>query len=163
MTTSLKRKLIETTFQLSNSDSIDSNQIKLNLQFEFLSINSNSNSNQSKYHQHYNTHWQDNPNLINLLHIIPTIPTTQILFKSSGLDATITGYKEVSKTTSIKTALNSTDLLRQPTSNSNFIRGKSNYFPFRPGGLPDIADDQNLVGAHLTETLEKAFDNTKGK
>jgi hypothetical protein len=162
MTTSLKRKLIETTFQLSNSDSIDSNQIKLNLQFEFLSINSNFNFN-SHQSQHYNTHWQDNPNLINLLHIIPTIPTTQILFKSSGLDAIITGYNEVSKTTSIKTALNSTHLLRQPTSNSNFIRGKSNYFPFRPGGLPDIPDDKNLTGAHLTQTLEKAFDNTKGK
>ena len=48
LTTTIKSKVIESTFQLK--DSIDSNQIKLNLQFEFLSINSNQSQSQSQSH-----------------------------------------------------------------------------------------------------------------
>ncbi|GAA6061400.1 hypothetical protein JCM10212_000660 [Sporobolomyces blumeae] len=112
--------------------------------------------------------WSRETNLRSLLHIDPTFPTTQLEFTSSGLSGTITGYKEVSATRSQRTALNSTSLARKPAKGdeTSFVRGKSSYFPFRPGGLGDVVleddanDDAKIGGA--TDRLEKAFEKGRG-
>lgn len=110
-------------------------------------------------------HWTRPTDLRSLLHITPTFPTTSLSFRSSGLDGAITGYKEVSLAALPKTALNSTALDRQPGSyKGSFVRGKSSYFPFRPGGLADVGlGDDDMEGADLAEKMEKAFDNSKGR
>lgn len=66
------------------------------------------------------------------------------------------------------TALNSTAVARAPSDYSKgFVRGKSSYFPFRPGGLGDLGLDK--VGEKgdgleaLGEGLENAFDRRAGE
>ncbi|GAA6023491.1 hypothetical protein JCM11491_006599 [Sporobolomyces phaffii] len=116
-------------------------------------------------------HWDRQADLRALLHVEPTNPTTSLEFKSQGLSGEITGYREVSVTAQehAKTATNSTSLERQPASYaSSFVRGKSSYFPFRPGGLgDDVVLDLDLDGhgdgddaAQLG--LEKAFEKGRG-
>ncbi|GAA5916164.1 SKI complex RNA helicase subunit SKI2 [Sporobolomyces salmoneus] len=111
--------------------------------------------------------WNRESDLRSLLHIEPTQPTTQLEFTSSGLSGNITGYKEVSTTGGTRTALNSTSLERKPANyEGSFVRGKSSYFPFRPGGLGDaILDDELDEGGALdqaTQGLEKAFEKGRG-
>lgn len=114
--------------------------------------------------------WNREPNLRSLLHIEPTLPTTQLEFTSSGLSGNITGYREVSTTGATRTALNSTSLERKPASyEGSFVRGKSSYFPFRPGGLGDVVldEDSDVAGEgnldRATQGLEKAFEKGRGK
>jgi antiviral helicase SKI2 len=61
------------------------------------------------------------------------------------------------------TALSSTSLSRAPAPTSTFVRGKSGYMPFRPGGLDDIFVDEDedeqvdVIGAEkgiCMETLD---------
>ncbi|GAA6029642.1 hypothetical protein JCM8097_000981 [Rhodosporidiobolus ruineniae] len=113
-------------------------------------------------------HWHRPTDLRSLLHIDPTHPTTSLEFVSSGLSGDISGYREVSTTAAPRTALNSTSLDRQPASYvGSFVRGKSSYFPFKPGGLGDILLDEDEgeglegVGA-AAEGLEKAFEKGHG-
>ncbi|KAK4703557.1 antiviral helicase SKI2, partial [Phenoliferia sp. Uapishka_3] len=112
-------------------------------------------------------HWTRPPALRTLLHIEPTFPTTTLSFNATGLNGTITSYSETStshSTSQPKTALNSTSLDRAPSSyTSSFVRGKSTYFPFRPGGLgvADLAEeDGDEVG--VTDRMEKAFEKGSG-
>ncbi|KAJ3323070.1 hypothetical protein HDV06_002516 [Boothiomyces sp. JEL0866] len=51
-------------------------------------------------------------------------------------------------------AKNSTSLQRDPTKNSEFVRGKTTHYPFMPGGipLPNVLDDKN-VNEELFEDL----------
>lgn len=115
------------------------------------------------------SHWDRPTDLRSLLHIEPTYPTTSLEFISAGLDGQITGYREVSTTAQPRTALNSTSLDRKPASYvGSFVRGKSSYFPFRPGGLgaelgleEDEASQGDLAGT--ADTLEKAFERGSGK
>ncbi|GAA5985422.1 hypothetical protein JCM11641_000152 [Rhodosporidiobolus odoratus] len=110
-------------------------------------------------------HWDRQTDLRSLLHIEPTHPTTSLEFVSSGLSGGITGYREVTSTAAPRTALNSTSIDRKPTSYvGEFVRGKSSYFPFRPGGLNDIMlDEEETDGLDgLEEGLEKAFEKGHG-
>lgn len=110
-------------------------------------------------------HWNRPPALRDLLHVQPTFPTTSLEFKSTGLNGTITGYKEVSQASAPRTAFNSTSLERQPSSYvGSFVRGKSSYFPFRPGGLTDVVLDlEEEVGLEeMAEGMEKAFEKGRG-
>ncbi len=45
----------------------------------------------------------------------------------------------------VSTGLTSTSLDRAPAPSSNFVRGKSGYVPFWPGGLDDIAKDASAL------------------
>lgn len=97
-----------------------------------------------------------------LLHVEPTFPTTTLEFTATGLNGTITGYKEVSLPAAPRTALNSTSVERKPSSYvGSFVRGKSSYFPFRPGGLTDVVLDLE-DDAEVTEGMEKAFEKGHG-
>lgn len=75
----------------------------------------------------------------------------------------------MTNTASARLATNSTSLDRKPASyEGSFVRGKSSYFPFRPGGLGDIvADEDEGAGAEgglekAAEGLEKAFEKGQG-
>jgi len=117
------------------------------------------------------SHWNQKPNLDKLLHIEPTFPTTSLNFVSSGLDGQISGYREVTASAQPLTALNSTSVDRAPSNyTTGFVRGKSSYYPFKPGGLGDLGLDKvgegKLDGAGLEalgEGLERAFDKRTGK
>ncbi|BGP54708.1 Antiviral helicase ski2 [Rhodotorula sphaerocarpa] len=114
-------------------------------------------------------HWGREPDLRSLLHIDPTHPTTSLEFISSGLSGEITGYREVTTTANARTAANSTSMDRKPADyQGSFVRGKSSYFPFRPGGLGDaVLDAEEDEGAKAdpslaVEELEKAFEKGRG-
>ncbi|KAM0746373.1 translation repressor [Meredithblackwellia eburnea MCA 4105] len=112
-------------------------------------------------------HWSRPTDVRDLLHIEPTVPTTSLEFKATGLNGTITGYKEVSHTSysATKTALNSTSVDRKPSSYvGSFVRGKSSYFPFRPGGLSDVVldVDESQGIEEMAEGLERAFEKGRG-
>lgn len=120
----------------------------------------------------HRSHWQSHVDLASLLHIEPTLPTTTLNFLSSGLDGQITGYREETSAAAPLTALNSTAVERAPTSyasGNSFVRGKSSYYPFRPGGLGDMGLDKVGEGKGdepgldaLGEGLERAFDKRTG-
>lgn len=104
-----------------------------------------------------------------LLHIDPTHPTTSLEFISTGLSGEITGYREVTTTADARTAANSTSMERKPADyQGSFVRGKSSYFPFRPGGLGDAIltgeeeDSTEGTPALAVEGLEKAFEKGRG-
>ncbi|CEQ40490.1 SPOSA6832_02128 [Sporobolomyces salmonicolor] len=113
-------------------------------------------------------HWNRPADLRSLLHIEPTFPTTSLEFRSSGLSGEITGYREVSSAAAPRTASNSTSIERKPSSYvGSFVRGKSSYFPFKPGGLGDIMlDEEEAEGVNglsgTTEGLERAFEKGRG-
>ncbi|KAK4055538.1 Antiviral helicase ski2 [Microbotryomycetes sp. JL201] len=115
---------------------------------------------------HWAVHWTRPTDVRSLLHIEPTFPTTTLEFKSAGLDGDIVGYKEVTQAPQTRTALNSTSIDRQPSSfASSFIRGKSSYFPFKPGGLAEEIglQDQDSPDVNGTaDSLEKAFEKGRG-
>lgn len=75
----------------------------------------------------------------------------------------------MTNTASARLATNSTSLERKPASyEGSFVRGKSSYFPFRPGGLGDIVSDgyEEVEGEggleKAAEGLEKAFEKGQG-
>ncbi|KAL8278507.1 hypothetical protein RQP46_009197 [Phenoliferia psychrophenolica] len=111
-------------------------------------------------------HWQRPTELRSLLHVEPTFATTSLEFTATGLNGQIAGYKELSTSTAPRTALNSTSVDRKPSSYvGSFVRGKSSYFPFRPGGLNDLAldntdDDQGME--EMAQGMEKAFEKGHG-
>ncbi|BGP47048.1 Antiviral helicase ski2 [Rhodotorula kratochvilovae] len=112
-------------------------------------------------------HWDRPADLRSLLHLEPTLPTTQLEFVSTGLSGDITGYRETTQTAAAsRTATNSTALDRKPASyQGSFVRGKSSYFPFRPGGLADVVLDDDSNDVEVTaaaEGLEKAFEKGYG-
>ncbi|SGY79528.1 BQ5605_C008g05156 [Microbotryum silenes-dioicae] len=113
--------------------------------------------------------WNRPVDIRSLLHVEPTHPTTSLTLLTSGLDGHISGYRETTVTASsqARTALNSTSLDRKPAnySNNGFVRGKSTYYPFRPGGLGEVI---GLQEAHdfsegQTERLENAFEKGSGQ
>ncbi|GAA6001294.1 SKI complex RNA helicase subunit SKI2 [Rhodotorula paludigena] len=112
-------------------------------------------------------HWHRPTDLRSLLHLERTLPTTQLEFVSTGLSGDISGYRETTTTAAAaRTATNSTALDRKPADYvGSFVRGKSSYFPFKPGGLADVVldDDEGAEGAAaLEQGLEKAFEKGYG-
>ncbi|KAF8310553.1 ATP-dependent RNA helicase [Clavulina sp. PMI_390] len=82
----------------------------------------------------YQVWWNEPVQIPSLLSLAPGPPPTELAFVRTGLEGKVVGYVETS-----------TSLLRDPAPASTFVRGKSGYLPFRPGGLDDVAilDDDN--------------------
>lgn len=68
--------------------------------------------------------------------------------------STETALAQTSTNRVIATGLTSTSLSRAPAPSSTFVRGKSGYMPFLPGGLEDA-----VVGA---EEGEESSEKQKG-
>ncbi|KAI9511739.1 antiviral helicase [Russula earlei] len=101
----------------------------------------------------YQVFWNDQVSLPSLLTSRPSPPPTSISFIRSGLDGHVTGYSEVANPP-IQTGLTSTSSDRRPAPNSNFVRGKSGYAPFWPGGLDSLVERPNNARSQdgITET-----------
>ncbi|KAI0783389.1 antiviral helicase [Abortiporus biennis] len=92
----------------------------------------------------YQIHWDHEIPIPELLTFEPSPPPTSLAFVRSGLHGRVVGYKEVSnpKQTS---GLTSTSLERAPGPSNNFVRGKSGYVPFWPGGMDDIIKESATI------------------
>ncbi|KAG8890932.1 hypothetical protein FRB98_002952 [Tulasnella sp. 332] len=92
----------------------------------------------------YQIHWEQHISAPSLLSIAPSPPSTTVRFQRAGLDGRITGYAEARAPTVAATGLTSTSLTRAPAPSSSFVRGKTGYMPFLPGGLDEaIAVDDD--------------------
>ncbi|KAI0095241.1 antiviral helicase [Irpex rosettiformis] len=102
----------------------------------------------SKFPDHWLPHlqkyWDEELSIPSLLPLEPSPPPTSLAFVRSGLNGRVTGYTEVVNPR-ISTGLTSTSVDRAPAPSSNFVRGKSGYVPFWPGGLDDIAKDVSAL------------------
>ncbi|KAI9141382.1 antiviral helicase [Paraphysoderma sedebokerense] len=79
--------------------------------------------------------WDVMPDYHDLLYIEPSKPRTTLQLQRHGLDSQVTGFTEIPLQSTVLTAKTSTSLLREPGERSGFVRGKSSYVPFAPGGL----------------------------
>src|ERR1700753_3670039 len=91
-------------------------------------------------------------NYQDLFQIAPTQTRTIVRFNREGLEARVTGYKEITVPANSATAKNSTSFSRKPASRADFVRGAAGFFPFAPGGLEGIEataafEDQVLRGS----------------
>lgn len=85
----------------------------------------------------YQLYWDEQISVPSLLSLRPSPPPTSISFIRSGLGGRVTGYAEVVNPPT-QTGLTSTSSDRQPAPGASFVRGKSGYAPFWPGGLDAI-------------------------
>ncbi|ESK96232.1 dead deah box rna helicase [Moniliophthora roreri MCA 2997] len=88
----------------------------------------------------YQVHWDRNVSIPSLLPLSPSVSPTSLSFVRVGLEGRVLGYVEVPNP-STSTGLTSTSLERVPGPSKNFVRGKSGYIPFWPGGLDDVLAD----------------------
>ncbi|KAJ3556495.1 hypothetical protein NM688_g1996 [Phlebia brevispora] len=88
----------------------------------------------------YQVQWEHEISIPSLLSFEPSPPPTSLSFVRSGLHGHVTGYVEVPNPP-VHTGLTSTSLDRAPGPSNNFVRGKSGYVPFWPGGMEDIQKD----------------------
>ncbi|KAI9570217.1 ATP-dependent RNA helicase [Boletus coccyginus] len=93
----------------------------------------------------YQIHWKPEPYIPSLLSFEPAPPPTSLGFVRSGLDGRVTGYAETPNAR-VATALTSTSMDRAPGPTSAFVRGKSGYVPFRPGGLDEVLLSSAQIG-----------------
>ncbi|KAK7465266.1 Antiviral helicase ski2 [Stygiomarasmius scandens] len=98
----------------------------------------------------YQIHWERKVSIPSLLPLNPSPPPTSLSFVRTGLDGRVTGYAETPNAT-LTSGLNSTSLERAPGPTQNFVRGKSGYVPFWPGGLDDVLSDPALSSDLNTE------------
>ncbi|KAF8203919.1 antiviral helicase [Pholiota molesta] len=84
----------------------------------------------------YQVHWNHEIFIPNLLTSAPAPPPTSLTFIRSGIEGRVTGYTET-PSSRVADGLTSTSLTRAPGPNKNFVRGKSGYVPFWPGGFDD--------------------------
>ncbi|KAI9444948.1 antiviral helicase [Lactarius indigo] len=97
----------------------------------------------------YQLCWDEQISIPSLLSLKPSPPPTSITFIRSGLSGRVTGYAEVVNPPA-QTGLTSTSSDRQPAPGASFVRGKSGYAPFWPGGLDAIvtkSDDGGSKGS----------------
>ncbi|KIK70472.1 hypothetical protein GYMLUDRAFT_65706 [Collybiopsis luxurians FD-317 M1] len=87
----------------------------------------------------YQIHWERPVSVPDLLSLNPSPPPTTLSFVRAGLEGRVTGYAET-LLPHISTGLTSTSLDRAPGPSKSFVRGKSGYVPFWPGGLDSLAD-----------------------
>ncbi|KAG8960224.1 hypothetical protein FRC03_006880 [Tulasnella sp. 419] len=99
----------------------------------------------------YQSHWEHKISIPSLLKLSPSPPSTQLTFQRAGLDGRITGYVETPAPRQTATALTSTSISRAPGPASTFVRGKSGYIPFLPGGLDDVA----VKSDNLTDVVDR--------
>ncbi|KAG8986475.1 hypothetical protein FRB90_003977, partial [Tulasnella sp. 427] len=102
----------------------------------------------------YKLHWDHELSIPSLFTLEPSVPSTVLTFQRSGLNGRIVGYSETNANRVLATGLTSTSLSRAPAPPSTFVRGKSGYMPFLPGGLEDA-----VVG---TEETEEGSEKQKG-
>ncbi|KAL0576871.1 Antiviral helicase ski2 [Marasmius crinis-equi] len=88
----------------------------------------------------YQVHWERDVDVPSLLPTAPSAPPTSLSFVRAGLEGRVVGYSEI-PTPSTSTGLTSTSMERAPGPSTNFVRGKSGYVPFWPGGLDDVSTD----------------------
>ncbi|EPQ26088.1 uncharacterized protein PFL1_06296 [Pseudozyma flocculosa PF-1] len=83
-------------------------------------------------------HWPRTPHTQSMLWAEPSVSLTSLDFVRAGLEGRIVGYKELSHPRDpLLDPRNSTSLARKPATATNFVRGKSAFVPFAPGGLED--------------------------
>ncbi|CAG8511393.1 21781_t:CDS:10 [Gigaspora margarita] len=80
-------------------------------------------------------YWDRDPDFISLTSLKPSKSRTTLEIVRDGPEGNIIGYKEVTIGESAITSQNSTSLLREPGVLKAFVRGKSDYLPFTPGGF----------------------------
>lgn len=81
-------------------------------------------------------HWKRKPKLEHMLWAEPSTSLHSLEFVRAGLEGRIVSYREVSHTsTPLLDSRSSASMMRKPATSSNFVRGKSAYVPFAPGGL----------------------------
>lgn len=85
----------------------------------------------------YQITWQPEISIQSLLTSEPSPPPTSLTFLRAGLEGRVIGYAEMPNAP-VSTALTSTSMDRAPAPVGNFVRGKSGYVPFKPGGLDDV-------------------------
>ncbi|KAK1233069.1 Antiviral helicase ski2 [Marasmius sp. AFHP31] len=102
----------------------------------------------------YQVHWQRDVDLPSLLPTAPSAPPTSLSFVRAGLEGRVVGYNEI-PTPSMSSGLTSTSMERAPGPTTNFVRGKSGYVPFWPGGLDDVVTDPAF-------SLDSAINGRKG-
>ncbi|EGG05735.1 uncharacterized protein MELLADRAFT_36552 [Melampsora larici-populina 98AG31] len=122
------------------------------------------------------THWEGDPilgllqhqSIGELLRSQPGQMSTSLEFVTAGLEGKVVGYRELSKPSGPSmTAKTSSSLSREPASyTEDFVRGKSGYFPFTPGGLEvgvELQPMSNQVEPdELVESIEKGFESNRG-
>ncbi|KAJ7269314.1 antiviral helicase [Mycena haematopus] len=84
----------------------------------------------------YQVHWSSPLSVPSLLAFDPSPPPTSVSFVRTGLNGRVTGHVEIPNLRA-STGLTSTSLERTPGPSKNFVRGRSGYVPFWPGGLED--------------------------
>ncbi|KAI9462301.1 antiviral helicase [Lactarius psammicola] len=94
----------------------------------------------------YQLCWDEQISIPSLLSLKPSPPPTSISFIRSGLSGRVTGYAEVVNPPT-QTGLTSTSSDRQPAPGASFVRGKSGYAPFWPGGLDAIVTKSDAGGS----------------
>ncbi|KAE9409256.1 ATP-dependent RNA helicase [Gymnopus androsaceus JB14] len=87
----------------------------------------------------YQIHWERAVSIPDLLPLRPSPPPTTLSFVRAGLEGRVTGYVETPQS-HFSNGLTSTSLDRAPGPSKNFVRGKSGYVPFWPGGLDVLTD-----------------------
>ncbi|KAH9929726.1 antiviral helicase [Fomitopsis serialis] len=92
----------------------------------------------------YQIHWEQDLSIPSLLSLDPSPPPTTLAFVRTGLHGRVTGYTEVANPR-VSTGLTSTSLDRAPGPSSSFVRGKTGFVPFWPGGLDNIKADATAV------------------
>ncbi|KAI0931412.1 hypothetical protein AcV5_005097 [Taiwanofungus camphoratus] len=92
----------------------------------------------------YQIHWEHALSIPSLLTLEPAPPPTSLAFVRTGLQGRVTGYTEVSNP-HVSSGLTSTSLDRAPGPSNSFVRGKSGYVPFWPGGLDNVLKDSNVL------------------
>ncbi|KAG5731038.1 hypothetical protein E4T56_gene15574 [Termitomyces sp. T112] len=95
----------------------------------------------------YQIHWEHELAVPSLLTSNPSPPPTALTFIRTGLRGRVTGYIETPNPR-VMTGLTSTSLDRAPATSKSFVRGKSGYVPFWPGGLEDplISTNEEIHG-----------------
>lgn len=91
------------------------------------------------------SHWDHKIEIPSLLPLEPSPAPTRLSFVRTGLDGRITGLIEIPNERHKATGATSTSLNRAPAPSNNFVRGKTGYKPFWPGGMDDaILNDGNV-------------------
>ncbi|KAK7063867.1 ATP-dependent RNA helicase [Favolaschia claudopus] len=106
----------------------------------------------------YQVHWKQELSIPSLLTFTPSPPPTTVSFVRTGLNGRVTGHVEVPNARA-STGLTSTSMDRAPGPSKNFVRGRSGYVPFWPGGLEDavISGDTGSQSKAGLKTIPPGF------
>ncbi|SNX81713.1 probable SKI2 - antiviral protein and putative helicase [Melanopsichium pennsylvanicum] len=103
-------------------------------------------------------HWERKPKLEHMLWAEPAKSLHSLEFIRAGLEGRIVSYREVSHTSApLLDSKSSASMARKPATFSNFVRGKSAYVPFAPGGLEnEVMKDVDCAEAEdLSDTIRE--------